>query len=224
MTDRYAVIGNPIQHSKSPFIHREFALQTQQSLSYTAELVELGKVTEFVHQFQNDNGKGLNVTVPFKLDAFDLANTLTERAQRAGAVNTLSLNKKISGDTTDGTGLVNDLTNNHQLTLKNKRILILGAGGAVRGVIESVLNHHPGQLVIANRTVEKAHTLKSVFSDLGNIDACGFNQLDNEKFDLVINGTSGATASDLRFALRSRSSGLVSHSGPALFRYRLIDC
>jgi len=197
MTDRYAVIGNPIKHSKSPFIHTEFAKQTQQDLTYTAELVEPGKVKQFVNDFKNHNGKGLNVTVPFKQDAFKLADTLSERAQRAGAVNTLTINNKISGETTDGIGLVNDLIHNHNIELKNKRILILGAGGAVRGVIESILDLTPGQLIIANRTVAKAVALKNIFSDLGSIDACGFNELDNEKFDLIINGTSASLSGDL---------------------------
>jgi len=197
MTDRYAVIGNPIKHSKSPFIHSEFAKQTQQDLIYTAELVEIGKVNEFVTEFKNNNGKGLNVTVPFKQDAFELADTLSERAQRAGAVNTLSLDDKITGDTTDGVGLVNDLIHNHNIELNNKRILILGAGGAVRGVIEPILNLSPSQLIIANRTVEKAVTLKDIFSELGPIDACGFNELDNEKFDLIINGTSASLSGEL---------------------------
>jgi shikimate dehydrogenase len=197
MTDRYAVIGNPIKHSKSPFIHSEFAKQTQQDLIYTSELVELGQVSQFVNEFRNNSGKGLNVTVPFKQDAFELTDSLSERAQRAGAVNTLSLGKIVAGDTTDGTGLINDLTQNHNISLKDKRILILGAGGAVRGVIESFLSLSPSQLIIANRTVEKAVTLKDIFSDMGSIDACGFSDLNNEKFDLIINGTSASLSGDL---------------------------
>jgi shikimate dehydrogenase len=197
MSDRYAVIGNPIKHSKSPFIHAEFATQTQQDLSYTAECVATGKVSAFIDQFKNNNGKGLNVTVPFKQDAFALADILSERAQRAGAVNTLSLDNKIRGDTTDGTGLVNDLVRHHNIELNHKRLLILGAGGAVRGVIESLLEHRPGQLIIANRTVEKALTLKGIFSALGSVDACGFNELGNEKFDLIINGTSASLSGEL---------------------------
>lgn len=197
MTDQYAVIGNPVKHSQSPFIHAQFSKQTQQKLIYTAELVELGKVAEFVNNFKSKNGKGLNVTVPFKQDAFELCDTLSERAHRAGAVNTLTLSDKIVGDTTDGVGLVNDLTHNHKVILKNTRILILGAGGAVRGVIESILKHQPAQLVIANRTVEKAAALKPVFDDLGVIDSCGFDDLNNEKFDLIINGTSASLNSEL---------------------------
>jgi len=135
--------------------------------------------------------------VPFKQDAFELADTLSDRAQRAGAVNTLTIGNKISGETTDGIGLVNDLIHNHNIELKNKRILILGAGGAVRGVIESILDLTPDQLIIANRTVEKAVTLKKIFSDLGSVDACGFNELDNEKFDLIINGTSASLSGEL---------------------------
>jgi shikimate dehydrogenase len=197
--DKYAVIGNPIAHSKSPLIHTEFAKQTQQQLIYTAELVEIGKVAEFVSSFYTNNGKGLNVTVPFKQDAWDIATQHSERAQRAGAVNTLLLNGKNNyfGDTTDGAGLINDLTNNHKISLKNKNILVLGAGGAVRGVLEPILDQSPNQLVIANRTVEKATSLADNFSDLGVISGCGFADLQNEKFDLIINGTSASLAGDL---------------------------
>ncbi|MCW9013403.1 MAG: shikimate dehydrogenase [Gammaproteobacteria bacterium] len=197
--DRYAVIGNPIAHSKSPLIHTEFARQTGQELSYTAELVAPGKVAEFITQFQANNGKGLNVTVPFKQDAYELATSLTQRAQRAGAVNTLVLNgpDDFSGDTTDGTGLVNDLVNNHCIDLNNKNILMLGAGGAVRGVVEAILNHTPAQLIIANRTVTKAEILADIFADMGKISGCGFDDLSGEKFDLIINGTSSSLSGDL---------------------------
>ena len=199
LIDRYAVIGNPIGHSKSPLIHSEFASQTHQQLSYTAELIEPGKVAEFIADFQKNNGKGLNITVPFKEDAYQLATQLSERAQRAGAVNTLTLNGQndYSGDTTDGVGLVRDLIRNHQIMLKQKNILILGAGGAVRGVLEPLLENKPSQLVIANRTVEKAHQLAKDFSDLGNISASGFDDLAGEKFDLIINGTSASLSGDL---------------------------
>ena len=196
--DRYAVIGNPISHSKSPLIHNEFAKLTEQTLSYTAELVALGQVESFITSFVNNNGKGLNVTVPFKLDAFELATNLTERAQRAGAVNTLTLkDNKIFGDTTDGTGLLNDLIKNHQQTIKNKDILILGAGGAVRGVIEPLLLENPASLLIANRTVSKAQQLADDFSNFGNISACGFSELDGKQFDIIINGTSASLSGDL---------------------------
>jgi len=197
--DRYAVIGNPIAHSKSPLIHSEFAKQTQQQLIYTAELVEIGKVAEFVLEFHRNNGKGLNITVPFKQDAWDIATQHSERAQRAGAVNTLVLNGENNyfGDTTDGIGLVNDLTKNHKISLDKTNILILGAGGAVRGVIEPILEKKPDHLIIANRTVDKAIQLANDFSDLGSISGCGFSDLQNEKFDLIINGTSASLAGDL---------------------------
>ncbi|MDH5483669.1 MAG: shikimate dehydrogenase [Gammaproteobacteria bacterium] len=197
--DRYAVIGNPIAHSKSPLIHAEFARQTGQVLSYTAERVEPGKVAEFVAHFQANNGRGLNVTVPFKLDAYQLATSLSDRAQRAGAVNTLVLNGvgDYYGDTTDGTGLVNDLSHNHHIHLNAKRILILGAGGAVRGVLEPILQQLPSTLVIANRTADRAHQLAHDFSDMGHIQGCGFADLASETFDLIINGTSASLSGEL---------------------------
>jgi len=196
--DRYAVIGNPIAHSKSPLIHTEFAKLTGQTLTYTAELVEPGQVKNFISNFSSHNGKGLNVTVPFKLDAFELATQLSERAQRAGAVNTLTLkDNEIFGDTTDGTGLLNDLTKNNQQNLKDKNILILGAGGAVRGVLEPLLLESPASLVIANRTVSKAQQLADDFASFGNIIACGFNDLNEKQFDIVINGTSASLSGDL---------------------------
>ena len=196
--DLYAVIGNPISHSKSPLIHQAFAKQTHQTLAYTAELVELGMVKEFINAFYKNNGKGLNVTVPFKQDAFNIATTLTERAQRAGAVNTLTLkDNEILGDTTDGTGLLNDLIKNHQQNIKDKHILIIGAGGAVRGVLEPLLLASPASLCIVNRTVSKAQQLAQDFASFGNIVACEFSELNNKKFDIVINGTSASLSGDL---------------------------
>lgn len=141
MTDRYAVFGNPIGHSKSPQIHQAFATQSQQDLSYEALLAPVDAFIESFQQFLQEKGRGCNITVPFKQDAFELADQLTDRAQRAGAVNTLWQDAEgvVHGDTTDGIGLVRDLTDNQQLDLEGKRILILGAGGAVRGVIEPIL-------------------------------------------------------------------------------------
>ena len=165
--DRYAVFGNPIEHSKSPFIHARFAEQTGQRLSYTAELVELGDFEKAVARFADNNGKGLNVTVPFKQDAWQLATMRSERAERAGAVNTLVIDAPgiYFGDNTDGVGLVRDLSKNFGLELANKNILIVGAGGAVRGVIEPLLEQRPASLTIANRTREKAVQLAADFSD-----------------------------------------------------------
>jgi shikimate dehydrogenase len=196
--DRYAVIGNPIAHSKSPQIHQAFAQQTGEQLVYTAELVEVGGVENFVKNFAANNGRGLNVTVPFKQDAFQVATELSPRAQRAGAVNTLKLHGDvIFGDTTDGVGLLNDLTQNHQIQLKDKRILIVGAGGAVRGVLEPLLLAGPQQLVIANRTLSKAEQLAQDFASFGAISASSFAALSGQKFDLIINGTSASLAGEL---------------------------
>ncbi len=196
--DRYAVIGNPIAHSKSPSIHAEFARLSGEILSYTAELVEIGEVKSFIEKFSKENGKGLNVTVPFKQDAFQLATQLSERAQRAGAVNTLKITGDvIFGDTTDGVGLLNDLVKNHKQQLKNKNILVLGAGGAVRGVLEPLLLESPTSLVISNRTIEKAQQLAKDFTRFGNISACGFADLTGKQFDIIINGTSASLSGDL---------------------------
>lgn len=197
--DRYAVFGNPISHSKSPQIHTLFAEQSGQTMVYTAELAEVDDFEARVRDFVKHNGKGLNITVPFKQQAWQLANHRSARAERAGAVNTLIVETdgRLFGDNTDGVGLVCDLTENHQITLKNKRILIIGAGGAVRGVIEPILNEQPSELVIANRTVSKALQLAVDFADLGNVSGSGFDDLAGESFDVVINGTSASLHGDL---------------------------
>lgn len=199
MVDRYAVMGNPVEHSKSPAIHAEFARQTGQAISYTAERVELGQLAAAIVAFQKHNGKGLNITVPFKQDAFQLATELSDRAQRAGAVNTLVLydDSHYFGDNTDGIGLVRDLSQNHDIHINARNILILGAGGAVRGVLEPILQQLPRSLTIANRTVEKAQELAREFADLGDITACGFQQLAGHRFDLVINGTAASLSGEL---------------------------
>lgn len=190
--DRYAVFGNPISHSKSPLLHEAFAKQTQQNISYVTQCVDIDGFTVAADHFFNHGGKGLNITVPFKMDAFNYAHQLTDRAKKAGAVNTLYPKEgKIIGDNTDGIGLVNDIRHNLQWNLRGKRILILGAGGAVRGILEPLLNEKPHSIVVANRTVEKANTLADIFSTLGNITGCGFDEL-NTTFDVIINGTSAS--------------------------------
>ena len=197
--DRYAVFGNPVEHSKSPQIHTLFAEQTEQPLVYTAELAEIGQFESAVKKFIEGNGKGLNVTVPFKQDAWSMAAKHSDRAARAGAVNTLVLQPdgSLFGDTTDGVGLVSDLMQNHHIQLQDKNILIVGAGGAVRGVLEAILDQQPASLVISNRTKEKAMQLAEDFSNLGNISGCGLDEINNTRFDIVINGTSASLKGDL---------------------------
>ncbi|PYC34985.1 shikimate dehydrogenase [Pseudomonas protegens] len=195
--DQYVVFGNPIGHSKSPLIHWLFAQQTGQQLEYNTLLAPLddfaGAARDFFAQ-----GRGANVTVPFKEDAYRLCDSLTERAQRAGAVNTLSkqADGTLLGDNTDGAGLVRDLTVNAGVSLKGKRILLLGAGGAVRGALEPLLAQRPASVVIANRTVEKAELLAELFADLGPVSASGFDWL-QESVDLIINATSASLSGDL---------------------------
>ena len=197
--DRYAVFGNPIKHSKSPQIHQQFASQCGQSLSYSAELAEIGQFEQAIRQFIDNGGKGMNVTVPFKEDAWQLADNRSERAQRAGAVNTLMLKAdgSLYGDTTDGAGLVNDLLKNHGVEQKEKDILIIGAGGAVRGVLEEILLQQPDSLVITNRTKAKAVQLAEDFASLGNISGCGLDEIGGRDFDIVINGTSASLQGEL---------------------------
>jgi shikimate dehydrogenase len=197
MSDLYAVMGNPINHSKSPQIHSAFAEQTQQDLIYSAILVPLEKFKEEADSFFR-NGLGLNVTVPFKEDAWQYADTYSSRALRAGAVNTLIKKEdgSIHADNTDGIGMVRDITFNNGCEIKGKRVLVLGAGGAVRGILEPVLEEKPLEIVLANRTVSKAEALAQEFSDIGNISGCGFDQVEGQ-FDLIINGTSASLSGDL---------------------------
>lgn len=195
MTDRYAVFGHPIAHSKSPLIHAAFARQTGQDMTYEAILAPLDGFVDSVAAFMAAGGRGANVTVPFKEAAFKLAQRLSPRAERAGAVNTLSFNADgILGDNTDGAGLVADLTRNLHCALSAKRILLLGAGGAARGVIEPLLDQQPAALVIANRTVSRAQALAELFGR--GVSACAFEEAD-APFDLVINATAASLAGEL---------------------------
>ena len=196
--DQYGVVGHPISHSWSPFIHGLFAKQTDQSLVYRLYDIAPGNFRAQVLEFFTRGGRGLNVTVPHKEAAAELANDLTSRADRAGAVNTLVLNddNTLLGDNTDGHGLVTDLRKNLKLDVTNERLLILGAGGATRGVIEPLLSLGPTELVIANRTPERAVNLASLFSDLGAVRGCGFENVGDDPFDLIINATAaGLTGS-----------------------------
>ena len=189
--DQYAVLGNPIAHSKSPQIHTLFAAQTGHSLEYRAILVEPNGFAAAANAFRAQGGRGLNVTVPFKQDAWVYSDVLSARGERAGAVNTLLF--RDSGDTlgenTDGLGLVRDLRINHGIELAGKRILLLGAGGAARGVMQCLLAEAPAKLVIANRTPAKAVELALMFNDLGQLSGHGFPELVGHCFDLIINAT-----------------------------------
>jgi shikimate dehydrogenase len=194
MPDQYAVMGNPIAHSKSPMIHALFAEQTGQKLEYRAILVELGQFSEAVLEFQGSGGKGLNVTVPFKRDAWRLVDERSECAELAGAVNTIVLREdgSLFGDNTDGVGLVRDIKENLGIRIEGKNVLVLGAGGAVRGVLGPLLDEQPAGVVIANRTPERAQELADAFEGYGRIDGCGFDDLDGSHYDIVINGTSAS--------------------------------
>jgi shikimate dehydrogenase len=193
MTDLYAVMGNPINHSKSPDIHTQFAKQAGIELLYTAMLVPKDNFNGAVTDFFNGSGKGLNITVPFKENAYSFADSLTDRAKTAQAVNTLKLQEdgSILGDNTDGAGLVRDLTVNNQVVLKGKRILIIGSGGAVRGVLQPILGESPAEVVICNRTHSKAQDLVAQFSSMGNINASEFDDIEGS-FDVIVNGTSAS--------------------------------
>jgi len=199
--DHYVVIGNPIAHSKSPDIHARFASETAQNIHYERLLAPLNGFAAAVQEFIRQGGKGANVTVPFKLDAYALATTLTARAQAAGAVNTLKFDDaQILGDNTDGFGLVTDIVRNAGVELAGKRVLLLGAGGAARGVLLPLLQAKPAQLVLANRTVAKAQELAQQFAQKfpgeDSIIACGFADV-HDQFDLVINATSASLQADV---------------------------
>ena len=191
---RYAVMGNPVAHSKSPRIHQMFAHQLGHQIEYTAIWVDTDGFAQAVQQFRAEGGRGLNVTVPFKLEAFRLADHLSDRARLAGAVNTLRFEPdgKIFGDNTDGAGLVHDIEINLEIHLRARQILILGAGGAARGVLGPLLKHHPVKVVIANRTVSKANELAEQFREHGPVEACGYPELKGKHFDIVINATSAS--------------------------------
>ncbi|MFL6674069.1 MAG: shikimate dehydrogenase [Massilia sp.] len=201
MSDRYCVIGNPIAHSKSPEIHAAFAAQTGQDISYERQLAPLDGFAATVRKLAAAGYRGANVTVPFKLQAAALASRLSERARAGGAVNTLSFaNGEIHGDNTDGPGLVADIVRNAGVPLTARRVLLLGAGGAARGVILPILRERPHSLVIANRTRAKAAELAAHFAALaahpGQVAACGFDEIATP-FDVIVNATSASLSADL---------------------------
>lgn len=192
MLDQYAVFGNPIKHSYSPIIHKEFASQTKQKLIYKRELVPIESFAASVDKFFRGGGLGLNVTLPFKTEAHDYADIVTDRALLAGAANILSRmpNGDICGDNSDGIGLITDIKTNLGWKIRSKRVLVLGAGGAVRGILKPLLQENPRSVVIANRTVKKAEALVKAFQDRFEISVCGYDNLCSRSFDLIINGTS----------------------------------
>jgi len=202
MTDKYCVIGNPIAHSKSPEIHALFAAAAGQDLVYERCLAPIDGFADTVRRLVADGYRGANVTVPFKLDAAALATRLAERARLAGAVNTLRFdNGEIVGDNTDGPGLVADIVHNAGVALAGRRVLLLGAGGAARGIMLPFLEQGPGAIVIANRTVATAEALAAQFSPHAAgaaLDACGFDDLaDAGRFDVVVNATSASLAASM---------------------------
>ncbi|MGI9330361.1 MAG: shikimate dehydrogenase [Gammaproteobacteria bacterium] len=192
MPDRYGVIGHPITHSKSPVIHAQFAEQTGEDIRYEAVDIPPVQLKQRILRLVNAGMRGFNVTVPHKEAVAALVDTCTPRAELAGAVNTVTVGKdgQLSGDNTDGVGLVRDLSENLAISLQGTRILILGAGGAARGIVPALLMSGPTELCVANRTVTRAEELAEQFKELGEIRACAFQALDDQDWDIVINATS----------------------------------
>jgi shikimate dehydrogenase len=198
MTDRYGVMGHPVAHSKSPFIHAKFAAQTSQDLVYEAIHVQPGGFAAALEAFRAGGGRGLNVTLPFKQEAFVRSQTVSDRARRAGAVNTLSFDdENVRGDNTDGVGLVRDLIFNLGIEIRSLRVLLIGAGGAARGALGPLLDEEPSELVVANRTLSRAESLCRAFSDQGTLRSAGFDALEGGAFDLVINATSAELGGEI---------------------------
>ena len=197
--DRYAVVGNPVAHSLSPRIHAEFADQTGQAMSYEAIEIATDGFAAGIAALQQQGYRGVNVTVPFKREAWELCDELSARARIAGAVNTLILQADgaIHGDNTDGVGLVRDLTHNLKINIPGQNLLLLGAGGAVRGVLEPLLALSPAQLTIANRSVDKARALARDFESFGKIEVLAYDQLKPEGYHLIINATAAGLSNQL---------------------------
>lgn len=194
----YAVMGNPIAHSRSPEIHQLFARQVSLEIDYRKIQVDVGGFPQAVSGFQASGGQGLNITVPFKLEARQLCDVCSQRAALAGAVNTMWFaGSTIHGDNTDGIGICTDITVNMGLPVSARRLLVLGAGGAVRGVLGELLALHPEYVVVANRTVDKAVELAHVFKNHGDVSGCGFEDLQGAGFDVIINGTAASLSGEV---------------------------
>ena len=201
-TEQYGVIGDPISHSQSPSIHKFFAKQLGQNINYKAYHVTADKLESFIIEFQNKGGKGLNITLPHKTSVLNCTDEISSRAMEAGAINTLIINdKKIIGDNTDGIGLINDLEINFNQPLENKRVLVLGAGGATLGILNPLLKRKPNLILVANRSASKTKIITSKFKLNSTLDACGINDLEsNQTFDIIINATSiGVTKQSINF-------------------------
>lgn len=198
MTDRYAVLGRPLGHTKSPMIHAEFARQTGQDLTYEAIEAQDGGFAAAVDRFRAEGGRGINVTLPFKLDAAAYATELTDRARLAGAVNCMKFDgDRAMAENYDGLGLVNDIELNQGSPMAGRRVLLLGAGGAARGVLLPFLERGPEVLAIANRTVAKATALREQFATRSNLISGGYADFAGQRFDIIVNATSTSLRGEL---------------------------
>jgi len=197
--DRYAVVGNPVAHSLSPQIHASFAAQTEQKISYQSIEIPPDSFANGIRDLQLKGYSGVNVTVPFKREAWELCDQLSARAQDAGAVNTLSFlaDGSVAGDNTDGVGLTRDLVDNLGVSIAHQKILLLGAGGAVRGILGPILALSPARLIIANRTPQKAVALAQDFKKFGEIHAITYETLGGTSYDLIINGTAAGLSNQV---------------------------
>jgi shikimate dehydrogenase len=213
MTARYAVIGNPISHTKSPWIHKHFALGIGHDFTYEALFAPLDGFVQTVNTFRANGGKGMNVTVPFKVQAFELATQASPRARAAGAVNALKFEgDEIFAENFDGVGLVRDITVNLGVPLAGKRVLVLGAGGATRGVVLPLCEHKPAQVLIVNRDQAKGAALQVQFAELGPVLSCGYEHLGEQAFDVVINATSASLSNQLPpVTLKQFSPGALAY-------------
>ena len=197
--DQYGVVGHPVAHSLSPFIHAMFARQTGQSLTYRLFDFPPEALEERIAAFFAQGGRGLNITLPYKIAAVACAGELTSRARHAGAVNTLAMREDgtILGDNTDGVGLTQDLCVNQRVLLTRRRVLIIGAGGATRGVLAPLLGLEPASITIANRTADRAKALAAAFAQLGNVQGVGFRYIADGAYDLIINATSASLTGEI---------------------------
>jgi len=207
---RFCVMGNPIEHSKSPWIHSQFAKQFQLSVSYIKVMPEIDGYLLSANKFKNEKGYGFNVTFPFKQEAYKSISTKSDRAEIAKSVNTVTIQSDgtFFGDNTDGVGLLNDITKNLNYSLTGKSVVIVGAGGAVRGILEPILAQSTARVMLANRTLKNAQKLAIEFKSYGNLTACDFEDLKKLEIDVIIDGTSFDSHLPFPEALRLSKSAL----------------